>query len=152
MQEIASEPIQQGIKIAIVVSQWNELITTKLREGAEKAAAEAKAEIAYIVTVPGAWEIPIVVQKLLARGDVDCAAAVGCVMQGETSHAGALATDVAGALMKIQLESRKPVGWGVIAAETMEQALQRAGGKVGNKGHEAVKAVLMATSALNQIS
>ena len=134
-------------KVAIVVSRWNELVTSALRDGAidELKSAGIKAKV---VEVPGTWEVPIVAQKLLQSHDG--VVALGCIMQGATNHAGLLAGDVSSALMKLMMESGKPITWRIITPETAEQAFERAGLKMGNKGREAAGALLSVMDALDE--
>lgn len=131
-----------GMKVGVVVSRWNELITKELLEGAlEELESHGSPEI-LVVKVPGAWEIPFAAKLLIEMRGVDGVVALGCILQGATPHAKMLAGDAGGALMNLQLETGKPVSWGVLTPETQEQALDRSGLKMGNKGREAALALI----------
>ncbi|HRK21937.1 MAG TPA: 6,7-dimethyl-8-ribityllumazine synthase, partial [Fimbriimonadaceae bacterium] len=126
-----------GRRFAVVVSRWNELITKELLAGAMDELQRHDAKSIEVVHVPGTWEIPVAVQALLARPASNRphgVVALGCILQGATSHAALLAADVSSALMRIQTDSGVPVTWGVLTPENQEQALERSGLKLGNKG------------------
>lgn len=140
-------------RIAIVVSRYNDHITQKLVDGARKTleVAGLVAEQIEVHWVPGAWELPIVVQKLAMRTDVEGVIALGAVIRGETTHDQHINRAVSQALMQISLEFETPIGFGLLTVNSLEQAIQRAGGNVGNKGEEAAKAILETIAALRQI-
>jgi len=146
---IQGQSSAQGKRIGVVVSQWNELITNALLEGALDTLKASGSPEVTVVKVPGTWEIPIITQKLLESHDG--VVALGCILQGATTHAQLLAQDVGSALMTLQLEHKKPVTWGILTPENQEQALERAGLKLGNKGREAAGALVSTLSALEQI-
>lgn len=146
---IQGQSSAQGKRIGVVVSQWNELITNALLDGALDTLKSSGNPEVTVVKVPGTWEIPIVTQKLLESHDG--VVALGCILQGATTHAQLLAHDVGSALMRLQLEHKKPVTWGILTPENQEQALERAGLKLGNKGREAAGALVATLSALEQI-
>ena len=148
MQEISAKPTKKGKKVAIIVSRWNELVTKALLEGATDTLQSAGITDITVAHVPGTWEIPVVAQKLLK--DHDGVVALGCILQGATTHAALLAGDVSGALMNLQMETGKPITWGILTPESQEQALERAGMKLGNKGREAAGALLEVLSILDQ--
>jgi len=143
-----------GKRFAVVVSRWNELVTKQLLEGALDELDRCGAGDVEVVRVPGTWETPVAVKALLDRPvgtRPDAIVALGCIMQGETPHARLLSSDVASALMGLQVAAGVPVAWGVLTPETAEQALDRAGLKHGNKGREAVQAAIETLSVLDQI-
>ncbi len=141
-----------GKRVAIVVSRWNELITKELLEGALDELSLHGAPLVQVIHVPGTWEIPPVVAKLLDSANrPDAVIALGCILQGQTPHAKLLGSDVGGALMGLQVEHQVPVSWGVLTPDTQEQALDRAGLKYGNKGREAALAALELLSVLGQL-
>ena len=131
-------------RVIIVVSRWNEAVTKMLLEGAEEEIVRARGGDVEVHWVPGTWEIPIMVRHLLTdgKGKPDLIVALGCILQGETPHAQLLGRDVSGALMQLQMEYGVPIGWGILTPDTMEQAFERAGMKLGNKGREAAQAAL----------
>lgn len=137
-----------GKKFAIVVGRWNELVTKQLLEGALESLESAGASDVQVVSVPGSWEIPLACRALIDRG-IDGIVALGCILQGQTAHAKLLAADVAGALMNLQLESRIPIAWGILTPDDQDQALDRAGMKMGNKGREAAMSAVEMVSLLN---
>lgn len=138
-----------GRQIGIVVAQWNELVTKALLEGALDTLKSSGKPDVTVVSVSGTWEIPIVAQKLLES--CDGVIALGCILQGSTTHAQLLAGDVSGALMNLQVQTKKPIAWGILTPENQEQALERAGMKLGNKGREAAGALVNTLSVLAQI-
>ncbi len=128
--------------IAIVVSQFNELITSKLLQGAERILGKSgrKYEVFYTY---GAFEIPQMINKLIRSGKkYEGFIAIGCIIKGETKHNEYISKTVIDALMKLSLDNNVPITLGILTVESMEQALNRAGGKFGNKGEEAAEALL----------
>lgn len=142
-----------GAAFAIVVSRWNELVTKELLDGALSELERYGASDVEIIHVPGTWEIPPVAAKLVNQAKDKPAAviALGCILQGQTPHAQMLAGDVGSALMGLQVSSGVPISWGIITPDTQEQALDRAGMKLGNKGREAALAAIELVSVLEQI-
>jgi 6,7-dimethyl-8-ribityllumazine synthase len=141
-----------GKRFVIVVSRWNEAITEALLSGAlDELARHGDPEVT-VVHVPGTWEIPPVVSELLSRHErPDAVIALGCIMQGQTPHARLLGGDVSGALMGLQVQYATPVAWGILTPDTQEQAWDRAGLKMGNKGREAALAAIELSSALDRL-
>ena len=137
-------------RVGIAVARWNEAITRRLLAGAERCCTErgvAAADL-EIVWTSGAWELPVIARSFLARGDFAAVVALGAVVRGETPHFDYIAGETARGLMTLQVEYGVPVGFGVLTCDTMEQALARAGGAAGDKGHEAAAAALDAAAAL----
>ena len=128
-------------------------MTKELLAGAIDELTRAGVTELEVVHVPGTWEIPPVAKSLLARASnpVDAVVALGCILQGQTPHAKLLGSDVGGALMGLQTQFGKPVTWGILTPDTQEQALDRSGLKLGNKGREAALAALEVVSVLRQI-
>ncbi|MGA3264441.1 MAG: 6,7-dimethyl-8-ribityllumazine synthase [Terracidiphilus sp.] len=137
-----------GMRFAIVVARWNAVITERLLEGALDAllrSGASRAEI-EVVRVPGAWEIPAAARTLANAGQVDAIVTLGCLLRGETAHFEAIYNEVARGIGQSQQETGIPHSFGVLTCETLEQALNRAGIKAGNKGFEAaVSAIEMAS-------
>ncbi|MEW9033430.1 6,7-dimethyl-8-ribityllumazine synthase [Planifilum fimeticola] len=139
--------VGQGLRFGIVVSRFNEFITSKLLAGAEDAlyrhgASEDAVEIAW---VPGAFEIPLAADRMAASGRYDAVIALGAVIRGATAHFDYVAGEVAKGVSGAALKNGVPVIFGVITVDTIEQAIERAGTKSGNKGWEAaVTAIEMA--------
>jgi len=132
------------MNIAIVVSRFNEMVTQSLLNGAVEAfyARGGDPEDLEIIEVPGAFELPFVVGRLVEEGEWDGIVALGCILQGETDHHHHLASSVFHALAELNAWSEIPITQGILTVSTLEQALQRAGGKHGNKGREAMNALL----------
>ena len=126
-------------KFAIVVSEWNETITGALYEGAYNTllAYGAKEENIIKVEVPGSFELSLGSQKFAQKEGIDAVIALGCVIQGETKHFDFICMAVANGITEVSLKYNKPVIFGVLTPNTMQQALDRAGGIHGNKGDEA---------------
>jgi 6,7-dimethyl-8-ribityllumazine synthase len=137
----------KGLKIGVVVARFNEFITGKLLSGAKDAllrhgVVEENIDIAW---VPGSFEIPLVAQKLAQSNKYDAVVCLGTVIRGATPHFEYIAAEVSKGIAKISLDTGTPVIFGVITADTLEQAIERAGTKSGNKGFDAaVSAIEMA--------
>ncbi len=134
----------EGMKFAIVVARWNAVITDRLLEGALDAllrsgAARANVEV---VRVPGAWEIPAAARTIAEQHRVDAIITLGCLLRGETAHYEAIYNEVSRGIGQSQQETGVPHSFGVLTCETLEQALNRAGIKAGNKGFEAAVAAI----------
>ncbi len=142
-----------GMKFAIVVARWNAVITERLLEGALDALLRSGAKRAEIevVRVPGAWEIPSAARALAEAGKVDAIVTLGCLLRGETAHYEAIYNEVARGIGQSQQETGIPHSFGVLTCETLEQALNRAGIKAGNKGFEAALAAIEMVSLNRKI-
>jgi 6,7-dimethyl-8-ribityllumazine synthase len=142
-----------GKRFAIVVSRWNELVTKELLEGALSELKRCGEPEVEVIHVPGTWEMPPVVKALVTRtaNRPNAVIALGCILQGQTPHAKLLGSDVGGALMGLQVAHGIPIAWGVLTPDTQDQALDRAGLKLGNKGREAAQAAVETASLLEQI-
>lgn len=134
----------EGMKFAIVTARWNAVITDRLLEGALDALLRSGAKRADIevVRVPGAWEIPAAARTLAEQKKVDAIVTLGCLLRGETAHYEAIYNEVARGIGQSQQETGVPHSFGVLTCETLEQALNRAGIKAGNKGFEAAAAAI----------
>ena len=142
-----------GMKFAVVVARWNAVITERLLEGALDALLRSGANRAEIevVRVPGAWEIPSAARTLAETGKVDAVVTLGCLLRGETAHYEAIYNEVARGIGQSQQETGIPHSFGVLTCETLEQALNRAGIKAGNKGFEAALAAIEMVSLNRKI-
>jgi 6,7-dimethyl-8-ribityllumazine synthase len=134
----------EGMKFAVVVARWNAVITDRLLEGALDALLRSGAKRAEIevIRVPGAWEIPAAARAVANAGKVDAIVTLGCLLRGETAHYEAIYNEVARGIGQSQQETGIPHSFGVLTCETLEQALNRAGIKAGNKGFEAAVAAI----------
>jgi 6,7-dimethyl-8-ribityllumazine synthase len=133
-----------GLRFALVVSRFNSFITERLLDGALDAldAAGASGENIEVVRVPGSFEIPLAAKKLAESARADAVIAVGCVLRGETAHFDYVASEVARGVQLAQLDTGVPIIFCVLTCDTVEQAIDRAGLKGGNKGHEAGMAAI----------
>ena len=152
MKEITGDLIAGGSKIALVVSRFNSFLTEQLVKGAVDAFVRmgGKESNLTLVRVPGAYEIPIVADKL-ARSGVDAVVCLGAVVQGATTHAQLINTATAEAFSKISLKTGVPVLDGVVSAENLEQAVERCGTKQGNKGFSVMQAAIEMVNVLKKI-
>lgn len=151
MKEYRGTRSAAGRRIGVVVSRWNELVTEELLRGCLDELAGCGAAEVVVVRVPGSWEIPLAVSALIESGKVDGVAALGCILQGATTHAQMLAGDTGSALMSQMLQAGIPISWGILTPETQEQALERSGMKLGNKGREAAASLVEMLSLLQAI-
>ncbi|MGI6285187.1 6,7-dimethyl-8-ribityllumazine synthase [Neomoorella humiferrea] len=140
---LAGQLQARGLKFGIVVSRFNEFITSKLLDGALDALLRHGADPAAIdvAWVPGAFEIPLAAQKMAARG-YDAVICLGAVIRGATPHFEYVAAEVTKGVAQVGLNSGIPVIYGLITADTIEQAVERAGTKAGNKGFDAAMAAM----------
>lgn len=141
LSEFATDdlPDISGRTFALIVAEWNQEVTEALFAGAHKTLVEygAKPENIIRANVPGSYELSFGAQVFARKANVDAVIALGCVIQGETKHNDYINHAVAQGLTQVSLECHKPVIFGVLTPNTQEQALERAGGKHGNKGDEA---------------
>ncbi|HBF6947292.1 TPA: 6,7-dimethyl-8-ribityllumazine synthase, partial [Clostridioides difficile] len=130
--------IGKDLKIGIINSRFNEFITSKLLSGAEDCLLrhDVSPENIEIVWVPGAFEIPLVAQKMAKSGKYDAIICLGCVIRGATSHYDYVCSEVSKGIAKVSLDSELPVIFGIVTTENIEQAIERAGTKAGNKGYD----------------
>lgn len=143
-----------GLRLALVVSRYNALVTDQLLAGALDAILRhgGREEDQLLLWAPGAFEIPLLVRGVLERGGIDGVVALGCVMKGETPHNDHIAAEVVKGIGTLSLQYGVPVGFGVLTPHTLEQALHRAGAKMGNKGAEAALAVIESARALRMLT
>ena len=136
--------VATGLKFGVVISRFNELLSSRLLSGAKDAivrhgASEDDIDVAW---VPGAFEIPVVASKLAASGRYDAVLALGVIIRGGTPHFEYIASEVSKGIAKVGMDTGVPVMFGVITADTIEQAVERSGTKAGNKGWEAAQAAI----------
>ena len=144
----------EGMKFAIVAARWNAVITDRLLEGALDAMLRsgAKRQDIQVVRVPGAWEVPAAARTIAEQKKVDAIVTLGCLIRGETAHYEAIYNEVSRGIGQSQQETGIPHGFGVLTCETLEQALNRAGIKAGNKGFEAAAAAIEMVSVKRKIA
>ena len=145
--------LAKGLKFGIVVGRFNEFIGSKLLNGAidgllRHGAQEADIEVAW---VPGAFEIPIVAQRMAQSGRYDAVICLGAVIRGSTSHYDYVANEMSKGIAKVGLDAKMPVVFGVLTTDTIEQAIERAGTKAGNKGYDAAATAIELANLLRQI-
>ncbi|MBM79605.1 MAG: 6,7-dimethyl-8-ribityllumazine synthase [Planctomycetaceae bacterium] len=153
VQTIEGNLLAADGKYGIVVSRFNDLVTSRLLDGAVDTFKRhgVSEENISVVWVPGSFEIPIVADKLAKSGDYAAVVCLGAVIQGETTHHDYINHQVAAGIMQASIESGIPVTFGVLTCQDMDQALNRAGGKVGNKGTEAALAAIEMVNTLCQL-
>jgi 6,7-dimethyl-8-ribityllumazine synthase len=138
----------EGLRVAVAVARWNEFITKPLLEGAVEALRRhgCSENAIDVVWVPGAFELPLVCRQLASTGRYDAVVALGAVIRGATTHYELVAGECASGIQRVSADTGVPVTFGVLTTETIEQAIERAGSKAGNKGAEAaITAVEMVT-------
>jgi len=140
-------------RVAVLVSRFNEIVTKRLLEGAERCLRDHQVPpgAVDVVWVPGAFELPVAAESAAASGRYAAIVALGCVIRGETPHFEYVAGEAARGLGNVALAHRLPVGFGVLTTESLDQALARAGGEAGNKGYEAAEAALATIDVLAQL-
>ena len=153
MKEIVGKLDAQGKKFGIVISRFNSFFTEQLLKGAEDCLVRhgANSDDLVVVRVPGAAEIPLAVQRLAKSKKFNAIIALGCVIQGATPHADLINAQVSKALSTVGLDANLPVVSGLIAADSIEQAIERSGTKAGNKGWDAAAAAIEMVSVLDAI-
>lgn len=142
-----------GLRIALACSRFNDLITERLRAGALDGLIRHGVDEASITEAwaPGAFELPLVAERLAASGEFDAVIALGAVIKGATGHYEHVAGQCASGLQRVQLDTRVPVIFGVLTTDTLDQALERAGVKAGNKGFEAAMTAIEMVDLLRQL-
>ena len=143
----------KGLKVALVVSRFNDFISERLQEGAidtllRSGAVESDIDI---VKVPGSFEMPVVAKTLARNGNHDAIICLGCVIRGATPHFDYVAGEAAKGIAKVALDYERPISFGVITADNLEQAIERAGTKSGNKGRDAALTAIEMANLLKTI-
>jgi 6,7-dimethyl-8-ribityllumazine synthase len=142
-----------GKRFALIASRFNELITKKLLEGAMDCLVrhQAQQENVTVVWVPGAFELPVVAKRMAGSGQFDAVICLGAVIRGSTPHFDFVAAEVSKGLAAVSLETGKPVAFGVLTTDTVEQAVDRAGTKAGNKGFDAALGAIEMADLLSKL-
>lgn len=153
VRTISGDFAAKGLRFAVVASRFNEFVTERLLAGAIDALARHGASESDITVVrtPGSFEMPMVARRLAQSGRFDAIVAVGAVIRGGTPHFEYVAAEVSKGLAQVALESGVPVGFGVLTTDTIEQAIERAGTKAGNKGFDAALAAIETANLLRAI-
>ncbi|MCX7832515.1 MAG: 6,7-dimethyl-8-ribityllumazine synthase [Actinobacteria bacterium] len=144
----------KGLRFGIVVSRFNDAITTRLLEGAIDCLKRhnVSEEDIHIIWVPGAFEIPVTLKRVAASSRFDALIALACIIRGETPHFDYVAAEVAKGIAQVSLKEMTPISFGVVTADSLEQAINRAGAKNGNKGFQAAMSALEMASLFSQLS
>lgn len=143
-----------GLKIGIIVSRFNEFITSKLVSGAEDALVRhgVNQDDIEVAWVPGAFEIPLIAKKMAESGRYDAVIALGTVIRGATAHFDYVSSEATKGVAQASLQTEVPVIFGILTTETIEQAIERAGTKAGNKGAEAAVSAIEMANLLKQLN
>jgi 6,7-dimethyl-8-ribityllumazine synthase len=144
----------KGLKVALIASRFNEFVTSRLVEGALDALVRHGADPKglALIKVPGSFELPQVAAKVAGQGNYDAVVALGCLIRGETPHFDLIAAEATKGLAQVGITSGVPVVFGVLTCDTMEQAIDRAGGKAGNKGWDAAMAAIEMVSLFRRLT
>lgn len=155
------EPVHQhrgrldasGLRIAIVAARFNEAVVDRLVAGAVDTLVRHGAEAGdlHVAWAPGSFEVPVVLRRLAERGDLDALIALGAVVRGETPHFDYIAAEVARGASRVGREHGLPVTFGILTTDSWDQAVARAGGKLGNKGSEAALAAIETATLLTEL-
>jgi len=140
------------MRFAVVVARFNRDITEPLLDGARRTFDKYGATDVDVVWVPGAFELPLVAQRLIERGTYDAVVCIGAVVRGDTPHFEYVAGECAAGVARVALDSRMPVIFGVLTVDTREQAMERIGGKEGHKGEEAAATAIEMVATLRALS
>ena len=153
MNIVEGNLLAQGLKFGIVVSRFNEFITSKLLSGAEDTLVRhgAEEENITVAWVPGAFEIPLVAKKMAKSGKYDGIICLGAVIRGATSHYDYVCNEVSKGVALVNMETEVPTGFGILTTENIEQAVERAGTKAGNKGSSTAEAVIEMVNLTRQL-
>jgi 6,7-dimethyl-8-ribityllumazine synthase len=145
--------IAKGLKFGMVLSRFNNFIAERLLEGALDALKRsgAEEEDCAVARVPGAFEIPLAAKKMAKSGRYDAIICLGCVIRGATPHFEYIATEVTKGISHLSLEHEIPISFGVLITDTIEQAIERAGTKVGNKGFDAAMSAIEMANLMKEI-
>jgi 6,7-dimethyl-8-ribityllumazine synthase len=153
VKQISGDLNARGLRVGIVASRFNEFIVDRLLEGAVTTLLEhgVDAGDVHVVHVPGAFETPLALQRMAASRRYDALLALGCVIRGATPHFDYVAGEVSRGVARVACDHGIAVGFGVLTVDTLEQAIERAGSKAGNKGVDAALAAIRTTSVLRQL-
>ncbi|GHF86368.1 6,7-dimethyl-8-ribityllumazine synthase [Deinococcus ficus] len=153
MNRIEAHLLATDLKFAVVSTRWNHLIVDRLVEGAELAFVQHGGDTANLdhFVAPGSFEVPLIARRLAETGRYDAVVCLGAVIKGDTDHYDFVAGGAANGILNSSLHTGVPIAFGVLTTDTVEQALNRAGIKAGNKGGEAVLAMIETVNLLKQV-
>lgn len=153
MREFEGKLVSKNIRVGIVAARFNEFITAKLLGGAMDGLLrhDVKEEDIYVAWVPGAFEIPLIASKMAKSGNYDVVICLGAVIRGSTSHYDYVCNEVSKGIASISLETGIPVMFGVLTTDNIEQAIERAGTKAGNKGYDCAVGAIEMVNLIHEI-
>ena len=153
MNQIEGNLIATDLKIAFVVSRFNEFISERLLEGSLDSLARhgGNKDEVTVLRVPGAFELPLAAKKLAESGEFDAIVCLGAVIRGETSHYDYVCANASSGIASVSLETGFPVSFGLLTTETLEQAIERSGSKAGNQGRYATECAIEMARLIKQI-
>ena len=152
-EELSGEVDGSGLRVGLIVAQFNEAVTSRLLDGAREALEHhgVRSDAVTIVHVPGSLELPQAAQRMARSGRWDALVALGCVIRGETAHFDLVAAETARGIAQVARETGAAIGFGVLTTEDTAQAMARSGGALGNRGADAVEAALRMASVNRQL-
>ena len=153
MNVLEGKLVAKGMKVGIVAARFNEFIVSKLLSGALEGLRrhDVKEDDIAVAWVPGAFEIPVAAQKMAGSGKYDAVICLGTVIRGSTSHYDYVCNEVSKGIAHVSMESQIPVLFGVLTTENIEQAIERAGTKAGNKGYDCALSAIEMVNLLKEI-
>ena len=153
MKTFEGKLVSEDMKVGIIAARFNEFITSKLLSGALDTLTrhEVKEENIQVAWVPGAFEIPLIASKMAESGKYDAVICLGAVIRGSTSHYDYVCSEVSKGIASVSLKSGIPVMFGVLTTENIEQAIERAGSKAGNKGSECAQGAIEMVNLIREI-
>jgi 6,7-dimethyl-8-ribityllumazine synthase len=153
MRTVEGKLIGEGLKFALVVSRFNSFITERLLEGALDSLRRkgVREEDLTLVRVPGAWEIPLAAKRLAQAKSYHAVICLGAVIRGSTPHFDYVAAEVSKGIAQVSLDTGVPISFGILTTDTLEQAVERAGSKAGNKGSAAADAAMEMVNLLTEL-
>jgi 6,7-dimethyl-8-ribityllumazine synthase len=153
MRTLEGKLMGEGWKFALVVSRFNSFITERLLEGALDSLRRkgVREDDLTVVRVPGAWEIPLVAKRLAQANAHHAVICLGAVIRGSTPHFDYVAAEVSKGIAQVSMETGVPISFGILTTETLEQAIERAGSKAGNKGYAAAEAAIEMVNLLKEL-
>ncbi|MCR5149517.1 MAG: 6,7-dimethyl-8-ribityllumazine synthase [Eubacterium sp.] len=153
MNKLEGKVVSDGIKVGIVAARFNEFIVSKLVGGAVDGLVrhDVKEDDITVAWVPGAFEIPLIAKKMAKSGKYDAIICLGTVIRGQTSHYDYVCNEVSKGIAQVSLEAEMPVMFGILTTENIEQAIERAGTKAGNKGYDCALGAIEMVNLLKEI-
>lgn len=153
MKEIKGSMIVKGVKFAVLVSRFNELVSNEMLRGSVDTLLRhgVLEKDILSVWVPGSFEIPLIAQQLAQSKKYDAIICLGAVIRGDTPHFDYISAEVSKGISQVSLKTNVPISFGILTVDTLEQALERAGSKAGNKGRQAAESAIEMVNIVNQL-